>query len=182
MARLRARDLEALGDLYRELGGAMTTLARSLLRDADDADDVVEQALLRVRDAIEGLRDPRALRAWTLRIVTRLCRDRQRQQRRLAGPPEAHDPLEHAGLRIDPVAEIDAGIDRARVLAAIERALRRLPAPQREVVVLRDRMTLSGAEAAAVLGIREGALRVRLLRARQALRRELGREWREGPA
>ena len=82
IARLRARDLDALGELYRELGGAMTTLARTMLRDADEAADVVEDTLLRVRDAAAGFRGTRGLRTWVLRIVANRCRDLLR--RRLA--------------------------------------------------------------------------------------------------
>ncbi|HJY87090.1 MAG TPA: RNA polymerase sigma factor, partial [Candidatus Acidoferrales bacterium] len=97
IARLRSRDLEALGELYKELGGVMLTLARSMMGDKDEADDVVEDALIRIHQAAPGFRGERGLRTWTLRIVANLCRDRLRRAKFKAGDPEEMDPLAHAG-------------------------------------------------------------------------------------
>ena len=91
-------------ELYRELGGAMTTLARTMLRDADEAADVVEDALLKVRDAATGFRGTRGLRTWVLRIVANRCRDLLRRRRFTAGRPEDFDPIAEAGLRSEPLA------------------------------------------------------------------------------
>lgn len=174
IARLRAKDLDALGELYRDLGGAMLTLARSILKSRDEADDVVEDALMRIHRAAPGFRGERGLRTWTLRIVANLCRDRLRRGKFSAGPPEELDPLAHAGLVVDPVAGWDRNLDLERKLAALERALGELPADQREAVILCDRMDLSYEEAAATLGISVGALKSRLFRARDTLRAKLG--------
>jgi len=152
----------------------MTTLARSLLHDRDEADDVVEQALLRAREAAPAFRGARGLRTWMLRIVANLCRDRLRRRRFVAGRPEDLDPLAHAGLRIDPAAEWDAALDRERLLADLERALASLSAEQREVVVLRDRLGLSYEEVAETLSVPLGVVKSRLFRARESLRRKLG--------
>jgi len=165
--------MEALGEVYRMLGAAMLTLARSMLRDRDEADDIVEEALLRIRRAASGFRGERGLRTWTLRIVANLCRDHLRRRRFSAGPPEDLDPLEAAGLRVEPVAEWDEAMDRRTVLAALERAIARLPAEQREAVVLRDRLGLSYEEVAATLGVSEGAVKSRLFRARENLKRAM---------
>lgn len=174
IARLRRHDLEALGDLYRLLGGAMLTLARSMLRNRDEADDVVEEALIRIHRAARGFRGERGLRTWTLRIVANLCRDNLRRRKFMAGPPEGLDPLAHAGLVVSPVAGWDARLDRERLLAALERALATLPDEQREAVILRDRLELSYEEAAETLGISVAALKSRLFRARERLRELLG--------
>ena len=173
IARLRASDLEALGDLYHLLGAAMATLARSMLRDRDEADDVVEESLLRIRRAAPGFRGERGLRTWTLRIVANLCRDRMRRRKFSAGPIEDLDPLLAAGLTVSPVAEWDEAMDRRTVLAALEKAIGALPAEQREAVVLRDRLGLSYEEVAAALKVSEGAVKSRLFRARENLKRAM---------
>lgn len=173
IARLRARDIEALGELYRELGGAMTTLARSLLRDPDEAADVVEETLLRVRDAAPGFRGPRGLRTWVLRIVANRCRDLLRRRRFTAGRPEDVDPLADAGLRVEPDEGWDEAIDRERLLAALERAIETLSPEQREAVLLRDRLGLSYEEVAETLGLSVVAVKSRLFRARAALKAAL---------
>lgn len=173
IARLRAGDLDALGELYRELGGAMTTLARTMLRDADEAADVVEDALLRVRDAAGGFRGTRGLRTWVLRIVANRCRDLLRRRRFTAGRPEDFDPIAEAGLRSEPLHGWDESIDQARLLVVLERAIDALPPEQREAVVLRDRLGLSYEEAAATLGVSVAAIKSRLFRARASLREAL---------
>jgi RNA polymerase sigma-70 factor (ECF subfamily) len=177
IARLRARDLEALGEVYRELGGAMTTLARTMLRDADEAADVVEDALLRMREAAPEFRGTRGLKTWALRIVANRCRDLLRRRRFTAGRPEDFDPIAESGLRADPIPEWDDTIDRARLLAALERAIDELPRDQREAVILRDRLGLSYEEVAATVGTSVAAVKSRLFRARAALRAALRPEW-----
>ena len=102
--------------MYREYGVAMTTLARSLLRDPEEAADVVEDALIRIRGAAPGFRGERGLKTWVLRIVTNRCRDLLRRRRFVAGTPDDHDPLSESGLRVDPVegwAEINGGEARS---------------------------------------------------------------------
>ena len=173
IARLRARDLEALGELYRHLGGAMTTLARTMLRDADEAADVVEDVLLRIRDKAPGFRGERGLTTWVMRIVANRCRDLLRRRRFSAGRPEDFDPLAESGLRAEPLEGWDRAIDQARVIAALERAIDALPEEQRDAVVLRDRLGLSYEEVAATLGIQVAAVKSRLFRARSALRAAL---------
>ena len=173
IARLRARDLEALGELYRELGGAMTTLARTMLRDADEAADVVEDVLLRIRDKAPGFRGERGLTTWVMRIVANRCRDLLRRRRFSAGAPEHLDPLADSGLRAEPLEGWDHAIDQERVMAALERAIDALPPEQREAVVLRDRLGLSYEEVAETLGVQVTAVKSRLFRARATLRQAL---------
>jgi RNA polymerase sigma-70 factor, ECF subfamily len=173
IARLRARDLEALGELYRLHGAAMTTLARSLMRDPEEAADAVEDALVRIHDAAPRFRGERGLKTWALRIVANRCRDALRRRRFAAGPPDEHDPLAEAGLRVEPALEWDAALDAPRLLAALEVAIAALPDDQREAVVLRDRLGLSYDEVAAATGASVSAVKSRLHRAREKLKREL---------
>lgn len=148
----------------------MTTLARSMLRDPDEAADVVEDTLLRIRDAAPGFRGERGLKTWTLRIVANRCRDHLRRRKFAAGPPEDHDPIAESGLRVDPVEGWDEAIDTPRLMAALERAIETLPAEQREAVVLRDRLGLSYEEVAETTGWSVASVKSRLYRARESLR------------
>jgi RNA polymerase sigma-70 factor (ECF subfamily) len=151
----------------------MTTLARTMLRDADEAADVVEDTLLRVRDAAPGFRGTRGLKTWVLRIVANRCRDLLRRRKFTAGQPEDFDPIAEAGLRSEPVEGWDLAIDQQRLLAALERAIDALPFEQREAVVLRDRLGLSYDEVAEALGVSEAAVKSRLFRARTSLKAAL---------
>ena len=151
----------------------MVSLARSMLKDRAEADDVVTDTLMRVHDKAPGFRGERGLRTWVLRIVANRCRDLLRRRRFDAGEPEALDPLAHAGLRVEPIEEWDHALDQERALAALEAAIARLPAEQREAVILRDRLGMSYEEVAETLGIGLGAVKSRLFRARETLKVEL---------
>jgi RNA polymerase sigma-70 factor (ECF subfamily) len=151
----------------------MSTLARSMLRNRTEADDVVAEALVRIQRAGPGFRGERGLKTWTLRIVANLCRDRLRRRKFDGGSVDDLSPLEHAGLRVNPVEGWDESLDRQVMVEALERAMARLPAEQREVLVLRFRTGLSIAEIVDTLGIPEGTVKSRLGRGLAALRVDL---------
>ena len=73
--------MAALEGILEAHGSAMATLARSLLRDPVEAQDVVEEALVRAHDAGPGFRGERGVRTWMLRITANLCRDRLRRRK-----------------------------------------------------------------------------------------------------
>jgi RNA polymerase sigma-70 factor (ECF subfamily) len=148
----------------------MTTLAASMLRNRVEADDVVEDALLRIHAAAPGFRGERGLRTWVLRITANLCRDRLRRRKFVAG---SVDDLEPSGLGFNPVPDWDGAMDQRVMSAALERAIAELPADQREAVVLRHRLGLSHAEMAETLRVPEGTVKSRLSRALAALRGSL---------
>lgn len=177
IARLRSRDPEALGEVFRRLGGAMTTLAASMLRDREEANDVVEDALLRIHRAAPDFRGERGLRTWTLRITANLCRDRLRRRKFIEPVRDDEvDPFERAGLAVDPIEDWDDALDQGVWARALERGMAALPAEQREILVMRHRLGLSHAEIMETLGVPEGTVKSRLARALAALRELVTKE------
>jgi len=143
------------------------TLARHLLRNEHDAEDVVQDAYLRAVRHFEGYRGG-DMRAWLLTIVRNTCYSWFRRHR-----PDAHtlefDETVHGEAADDPEAEMLRGALRD----ALDQAIERLPAEFREVVILRDVQGLSYAEIAQVAGIPVGTVMSRLSRARDRLQRAL---------
>jgi RNA polymerase sigma-70 factor (ECF subfamily) len=138
------------------------------LRDPDDAADVTQEAFLRLWRRGPELDDER-LAAWLTRVVHNLCIDRSRRARTvdryLGRPdPDALGDLAAAGASPDAV-----GPDHPDLEAAIAS----LPAPSRSLILLHYWQGLKLKEIAASLGENEGTLKVRLHRARKALRRAL---------
>lgn len=176
--RVRAQDREALGEVFERFGGAMTTLASSMLRNRTEADDVVEEALVRIHRAGPGFRGERGLKTWVMRIVANLCRDRLRRRKFTVQMPEDPDTLGVAGLIWDPGSDWDRAIDGPKLAAAIERAIAALPVDQREAVVMRYRLEMSHAEMSEALALPEGTIKSRIARGLDALRRAL-KEWRK---
>ena len=168
--------MAALEQVLARFGGAMATLARSMLREPAEAQDVVEEALVRVHEAGPGFRGERGLRTWVLRITANLCRDRLRRRRFTAASLDGSTPVDDPSLRFDPVAGWDERMDQRAMAERLDAAIARLPADQREVVVMRHRLELSYEEMCGALGVPLGTIKSRLARALVALRAEL-KEW-----
>jgi RNA polymerase sigma-70 factor (ECF subfamily) len=149
---------------------AAFNLARWLARDAQDADDVVQEAFLRAFDSFDGMRGDNA-KPWLLAIVRNTCFSWLARNR-----PGTEQVVYEEELHALPDAEADPALlalraeDRRHINAAIER----LPLEFREVVVLRELEDMSYKEIAVVLAIPIGTVMSRLARARHLLARHLG--------
>src|SRR5579862_8608583 len=155
--------LAALVDQY---AGALYRVAFSVLRNAADAEDAVQEAFLRVLRHRQNLGEVRDHRVWLIRIVWNIVLDRKR---RAKTRPETDDVEELArvlaanGLSAEQRAA--AAQHHAHVLTCVDR----LPAKERQVLVLSAFDELSSVEIAAVLGITESSVRSRLFRARNLM-------------
>ncbi len=146
------------------------TLARYLLRDEHDAQDAVQEAVLRALRHFDGFRHGDA-RAWLLTIVRNCCYSWHKAHRkdRLSVPftdDSAQGIEDPHGA--DDLANEDS--DRARVQAAVDA----LPAELKEVLVLRELNELSYREISEVVGAPMGTVMSRLSRARERLAVALG--------
>src|SRR5215469_10318370 len=162
-ARVEEATMEALVNQY---AAALYRVAYSVLRNAADAEDAVQEAFLRVlrhRDTLDEVRDQRV---WLVRIVWNIVLDRKR---RAKTRPETDDVSEL--VRVLPATGLSAeeraaaAQHHARVLTMVDT----LPAKEREVLVLSAFEELSSVEIAGVLGITESSVRSRLFRARNLM-------------
>ena len=138
--------------------------ARGLVADRARADDLVQDTLERAWRRFPMWQRRGAVRAWMFGILHNLFVDRLRGQRR--------SPEDAAGDHLPEVADRASPSDRLE-LRDLERALQRLPAEQREVLLLVGVEEFSYQEAAGVLGVPLGTVMSRLSRARERLRAEL---------
>jgi len=145
--------------------------ARWLARSPDDADDIVQEAILRAYRGFDALRGS-DVKAWLLTIVRNchLTALQQQQRRALVPLPEEHDAQDgHALIDTTPDPE-SASIcrDEARTL---ERLVAALPDDYREVLILREIEDMDYREIAAVTNVPLGTVMSRLARARAALKK-----------
>jgi RNA polymerase sigma-70 factor (ECF subfamily) len=168
MARIAAGDEAAFRHFADRHVGRMLRLAQSILGSAAEADEVAQEALLRVwRHAARWDQARGQPTTWAHTIVTRLCVDRLRQRR--------HEPIEAADQVADPApGALDALVSR-REAEALREALASLPERQRVALTLFYQEELPGAEAAETLGLNLRAFWSLLERARQALRLRMQR-------
>jgi RNA polymerase sigma-70 factor (ECF subfamily) len=157
---------QALAALVSQYSGTLYRVAFSVLRNASDAEDAVQEAFLRVLRHRDTLGEVRDNRVWLIRIVWNIVLDRKR---RAKTRPETDDVSELArvlpaeGLSAEQIAS--AAQHHAHVLACMEQ----LPAKERQVLMLSAFEELTSVEIASILGITESSVRSRLFRARNLM-------------
>jgi len=143
--------------------GSLYRLAISLVGNAADAEDALQEALAGAFKALPKFEERSSLKTWLTRILVNQAARRHRTRGRFATLP-AEEALE----RPAPEAE-DAAATRMDVLAAMEA----LPAEHREVIALREIQGMTYDEIAETLSVPRGTVESRLFRARRALRERL---------
>ena len=165
MARVARGDEAAYRLLSRRHVPAMLGLARRILGNAADAEDVAQEAMLRVWTHAPRWQPLAQFRTWLTRIVVNLCLDRKRRATWVA--------IEAAGEIVDPApgateqAELN---ERDRLVVA---AIAGLPARQRTAIVLTYGDGMTNAQVAEVLDTTVSAVETLLVRGKQNLRRAL---------
>ena len=160
-------------------------IAEIALRNAEDALDVVQEAMIQLAQSY-ATRPPQEWKPLFYRILQNRIHDWQRRRRTrskiiawwsggIAGEDDsATDPIENA-------AADDAGparrLENEEAMAALEAALRTLPARQQQAFLLRTFEGLDVAETAAAMGCSQGSVKTHYFRALQALREQLGEHW-----
>jgi RNA polymerase sigma-70 factor (ECF subfamily) len=166
MARVGQGDRAAFQHLVNRHLGTGTALAQRVLLNRADADEVVQEAFLRVWTTAPRWRPEGALfRTWFSRVLVNLCIDRKRKPRA--------EPLEAAGDPPDPARSAEQRLAEREEAAAIAAAVAELPERQRAALALCYWQEMSNIEAAAALSLSVGAVESLLVRARRALRLRL---------
>lgn len=158
---------EDYGDLYRAHHARILRLCRVMLGDPDDAQEVCQDIFLKLHRALRDEREPVRWEAWLTTVAVNACRDQRRSRWwrwfRSHETLDDHDIPDH---RLGPEQTALDGETRRRVW----RALRALPARQREVFALRQLEGRSTDETAALLGLSTGTVKQHLFRAIRHLR------------
>lgn len=173
----------ALDELIRATYADVYRLARRLLGNADDAADATQEVFVKVMRAMVAFRGDAAFSTWLHRVTVNVCLDvlerrgRGRERGQVAGAEAFGVPGDERTEELtDPSSGPDERTEAAQTRAQLTAALGRLSPALRSVVVLRDVEGLSTKEVAAFLDVSESAVKVRLFRAHEQLRRELEKE------
>lgn len=155
-------------EIARDYGRFLYTVAYRLTGDRDQAEDLVQDVLLRVRKGLDTYQ-PGSIEGWLSRITTNAFLDDVRRRRRR--PVEALPDDPERVLAGAPSA--DEALDRAQLPDDIQRALRDLPDDYRAAVVLCDVVGFTYDEIAESLGVPIGTVRSRIHRGRSMLKEKL---------
>jgi RNA polymerase sigma-70 factor (ECF subfamily) len=176
VARLRRGDGDAFEDLVRQHAGRLLRVARRIMKTEDDARDALQDAFLSVFRSIGRFEASARLSTWLHRITINACLMRLRTQRRRAEEdiesflPRFADDDGQAEPGTPWCDSADTLIERMQLCRLVRESIDRLPGTYREVLLLRDIEELSNEETAKRLGVTPNATKIRLHRARQALR------------
>lgn len=169
--RAREGDLDAYAELVRRHAPVAVRTA-ALLGAGPDAEDVVQEALVKAYRGLGGFRTGAPFRPWLLRIVANEARNLHRSGVRRGAREEVFartaDRLE-AGTPVDPAEELAKRDVSDQLLAALES----VSEPLRQVVVCRFLLDLDERETATVLGLPRGTVKSRLSRGLRQLRGRL---------
>jgi RNA polymerase sigma-70 factor (ECF subfamily) len=168
VAALGRRDQRALAELVNRHGGWAARFAERLTGSAQTAEEVVQNAFLRLWTHPERWEGRSRFSTWFYRVLHNLAMDELRRRR---GVTEELDDTLADGAPTPPET-----LERERRDARVRAALAGLPERQRAALVLSHFEGCTQAEAAAILGVSEGALESLLSRARAALRQSLREE------
>jgi RNA polymerase sigma-70 factor, ECF subfamily len=176
LAALRAGDGAAYELLVRTYGGRLLAVARRILRNDEDARDALQEAFLLAFRALPRFAGSSRISPWLHPIVVNAALMKIRSRK--ARPEDSIEPLLPA-FRDDGHATADFRawegsadelLERAETRRIVRACIDRLPPNYRTVLILRDIEELGTAEVAERLGITPNAVKIRLHRARQALR------------
>ena len=177
VARARAGDAAAYGELVRAHRHSALRVATVVLGTAEGADDVVQQAWERAWRGIGGFRPGHAFRPWLLHVVANTARNDRRSRGRRAHLAVRVGSAAGTEVAASPEDLVVTDLDRRRVVTA----LNRLRADDRLVIALRYFEQLSEREMAEALGRPAGTVKSRLARAMGRLRAELAGGEEEAP-
>lgn len=163
VALSRADRTSAFEEIARRHGPALTAFAASVAP-ASQADDVVQEALIKAHAALLDGAEPEVLTAWLFRIVRNTALDARRGTR-------THEQLDE---NYDGVEQPPQALERRAEIAALVAALNDLPRAQREAIVQREFEGRGHEEIALALGQSPGAVRQLIHRARNSLRESIG--------
>jgi RNA polymerase sigma-70 factor (ECF subfamily) len=178
--RAAAGDQAALESLLVDAQEVAWRFSMAVCGHAEDAEDAMQEALVRTYRHIPQIREAESFRPWLYRTVRNVClmsrRKRVAEPKRLLSLDDRLPSATDTPVAIDapsPLPNPEDVTNQVRLRGRLKRAMGKLPAPFRAVVFLRDMEGLSTRETAATLGISEDNVKARLHRARLFLRREL---------
>ena len=172
LARIRAGDGTAFRLLVDRHVSGLLAVARRMLKAEGDAEDIVQEALVRVWHHAGTLElGPGGVRPWLRRVVTNLCLDHLRRHRLTSVVAEVPETPEAPAQ--------SRSLEEAELSVRVEAALAALPERQRVALTLFHYEGLSQIEVGDMLGISDEAVESLLARARRSLKVALKDEWRQ---
>jgi RNA polymerase sigma-70 factor (ECF subfamily) len=183
--RFKNGDQSAFDEMVSRYWDRIFSMVHQLLRNQQDAEEVTQDAFIRAHRGLENFRGESAFSTWLYQIATNLARNRywywwRRKRDKSVSFDAPIGPENDLTLAEVIPAEVETPGDitvTQEFVARIGKAMERLSAKHREILVLRNIKNLSYEEIAAILAISVGTVKSRIARARESLRGKLGEDF-----
>ncbi|MER9255241.1 RNA polymerase sigma factor [Mesorhizobium sp. M0598] len=172
VGRALARDGDAFRTIIKTHNQRLYRIARGVVRNDSEAEDIVQEAYVRAFAHLEAFRGDASLATWLSRIVINEALGRLRKRRRMVAMPE-NPQAEIIRFPLNPSDDPERTMAQRQILELVERATDSLPDVYRMVFVARLIEGLSIEETAELLGVRPETIKTRLHRARALVRKAL---------
>jgi len=163
--RVLAGETDAFGILVDRYQDEFAAYAKYMTGSMDEAADVIQESLVRAYRSLRRCRDPERFKGWLFRIVSNQCRTHLARRR-----SRSSRPLEHHALELEALENPGTDAELADLRRRVHEALQELPSEQREALILRYVEGLNVREIADFVKATVSAVKMRLLRGREALR------------
>ena len=178
--RARKGDRDAFRELVERYQRKIATLALGMLRNREDALDVVQETFTKAFQSLDRFKGDASFYTWAYRIAVNLCIDHQRREAKM--PVASPEPHESADRAVDPVALLVDGAEQgdpfqrtldSEIAGRLSAAIAELTPEHRAVILLREVDGLSYEEISRVLDCPKGTVMSRLHYARRQLQERL---------
>ncbi|MCA8869199.1 MAG: RNA polymerase sigma factor [Rhodobacteraceae bacterium] len=172
VALARSKDEAAIRELIRRCNRQLFRVARGILHNDSEAEDVVQATYVSAFTKLEGFRGEATFATWLTRIAMNEAYGRLRRQARIVNLSEYRKEVEKGitNTMRPPPTTPEAELGRAEMHAFLEQAIDALPEPLRLTYVLHDVQEMTTREVADLLAVNPITVKTRLFRARRRLR------------
>ena len=169
IARLQARDEAAFEELIRQYEKKVYSLCARMCGNAEDAEEVAQDAFLALWRGIDRFRQESSLSTWIYRLASNACIDLMRRKKKGAGSVSLDDEELFVDA-VDPAPQPHEEAERRETQRLLQEGLLSLPAEYRSILLLREIEGLSYSEISAALDLELGTVKSRISRGRTLLR------------
>ena len=177
VARSKTGDIDSFNQLVKRWERPIFALAYRTLGREEDARDVTQETFLRAFRALSGFKGDAKFSSWLYRIALNLCRDWMRKERRapLVAVPEDVD-VEQMAVAQGPVETVEDLAARAELSREVAKAMERLPAEQRQAIILKEYHGLTFQEIADLMKCPLSTVKTRVYQGLSTLRKQLAEQ------
>jgi RNA polymerase sigma-70 factor, ECF subfamily len=177
VARSKTGDVDSFNQLVKRWERPIFALAYRTLGREEDARDVTQETFLRAFRALSGFKGDAKFSSWLYRIALNLCRDWMRKERRAPLVAVSEDvDVEQMAAAQGPVETVEDLAARAELHREVAKAMERLPAEQRQAIILKEYHGLTFQEIADLMKCPLSTVKTRVYQGLSTLRKQLGEQ------